>query len=73
MRLVRSLVLAGLAGFAALTSAAAIEIDPVTRQPLVMSDGAGFRATPIPREEVEYKGKYRPGTIVVDTNESCSS
>ncbi|CAN1511362.1 YkuD_like domain containing protein [Rhabdaerophilaceae bacterium] len=69
MGLFGRLLLAGLAGFIAVASASAIEIDPVTRQPLVMSDGAGFRATPIPREEVEYKGKYRPGTIVVDTNE----
>jgi lipoprotein-anchoring transpeptidase ErfK/SrfK len=69
MRLLRSLVLAAMAGLCALSSAAAYDIDPVTRQPLSLSDDVRFRATPIPREEVEYKGKYRPGTIVVDSNE----
>ncbi|WP_150286680.1 L,D-transpeptidase [Rhabdaerophilum calidifontis] len=57
------------AGFAALSSAAAYEvIDPVTRQPLPTVDGRVY-ATPIPREEVDYTGKFAPGTIVVDTNE----
>jgi lipoprotein-anchoring transpeptidase ErfK/SrfK len=69
MRLLRSLLLAALAGLCALAPAAAYEIDPVTRQPLHLSDDVRFRAAAIPRVEVEYKGKYRPGTIIVDTNE----
>ena len=68
MRLIRSLVLAGLAGLSTLSYASA-EIDPVTRQPLHMADDVRFFASPIPRQEVEYKGRHAPGTIVVDTNE----
>jgi lipoprotein-anchoring transpeptidase ErfK/SrfK len=68
MRLVTKLALAALFGLSAMSSASAL-IDPITRQPLnMMEDGRVF-AAPIPREEVDYNGKYRPGTIVVDTNE----
>jgi lipoprotein-anchoring transpeptidase ErfK/SrfK len=40
----------------------------------VMNPGVGsydgrIQAAAIPREEVEYKGKFAPGTIVVDSNE----
>ena len=71
MRLIRSLVLAGLAGLAGFStlSHAAAEIDPVTRQPLYLADDVRFFASPIPRQEVEYRGRHAPGTIVVDTNE----
>ncbi|MFY8155500.1 MAG: L,D-transpeptidase [Rhabdaerophilum sp.] len=68
MRFIRTLVLAGLAGFATLSHASA-EIDPVTRQPLHLADDVRFFASPIPREEVAYTGRHAPGTIVVDTNE----
>lgn len=68
MRLIRTLVLASLAGLAMLPQAQAL-IDPVTRLPMEMADDVRFRAAAIPREEVEYKGKYSPGTIVIDTNE----
>jgi lipoprotein-anchoring transpeptidase ErfK/SrfK len=68
MRLIRTLVLASLAGFAMLPQAQAF-IDPVSRLPLEMSDDVRFRAAAIPREEVDYKGRHAPGTIVVDTNE----
>lgn len=58
-----------LAGLACVSTASAYEvIDPITRQPITQADGRVL-ATPIPREEVEYKGKFGPGTIVVDTNE----
>jgi lipoprotein-anchoring transpeptidase ErfK/SrfK len=68
MRIVKTLVLAAAFGAATFASASAY-IDPVTRQPLTIVDDVRVFATPIPREEVEYKGKYAPGTIVVDTNE----
>jgi lipoprotein-anchoring transpeptidase ErfK/SrfK len=63
-------VFAGL-GFAAAAPAAAFEIDVVTRQPLVVASREPTRAavTPIPREIVAFSGKYRPGTIVVNTQE----
>lgn len=46
------------------------EIDPLTRQPLLV-DQEGFKpqATAIPRETVTYNSKYAPGTILVDTRE----
>ncbi len=43
--------------------------DPLTRQPIPDSTDARARATAIPREEVDYTGPYRPGTIVVNTEE----
>jgi lipoprotein-anchoring transpeptidase ErfK/SrfK len=77
MRLVTKLALAAALGIASLGASQAQEfdlaamgamIDPVTRQPLDMVDGRVF-ANPIPREEVDYNGRFGPGTIVVDTNE----
>ncbi|MCA0400522.1 MAG: L,D-transpeptidase [Proteobacteria bacterium] len=69
MPLLKKAVLA--VGFtaAAIGAASAVTLDPVTRQPLVMSEDGRVHATPIPREEVDYSGRYAPGTIVVDTNE----
>jgi lipoprotein-anchoring transpeptidase ErfK/SrfK len=69
MRLFKTMSLAILLGLTAVQAASAYEIDPVTRMPLVMADDGRIRATPIPREEVEYKGRFAPGTVVVDTNE----
>ena len=69
MRLLKTISLAGVMALAAFPAISANEIDPITRQPLVMADDGRVRATPIPREEVDYNGKFGPGTIVVDTNE----
>lgn len=69
MRLLKTISLAGLMALAAIPAISANEIDPITRLPLVMADDGRVRATPIPREEVDYTGKFAPGTIVVDTNE----
>lgn len=69
MRSLKMLAIAAVVGLSAIPAVSAYEIDPVTRQPLVQADDGRVFATPIPREEVEYKGKFGPGTIVVDTNE----
>ena len=69
MRLSKTIAAVLVVGSALVSGAAANEVlDPITHQPLVSADGR-IQAAAIPREEVEYKGKYGPGTIVVDTNE----
>jgi lipoprotein-anchoring transpeptidase ErfK/SrfK len=46
------------------------EIDPLTRQPLLMEpEGFKPQATAIPREIVTYNSRYAPGTVLVDTRE----
>jgi lipoprotein-anchoring transpeptidase ErfK/SrfK len=61
---------AGLACAAAtIAPAAAYEIDPLTRQPLVAAEGVVPQATAIPREIVPFEGRYKAGTIVVSTGE----
>jgi lipoprotein-anchoring transpeptidase ErfK/SrfK len=46
------------------------EIDPLTRQPLLMdADAFKPQATAIPREIVTYNSRYAPGTVLVDTRE----
>jgi lipoprotein-anchoring transpeptidase ErfK/SrfK len=52
------------------SAAHAYDIDPLTHLPLpqIAADGR-VAYTPIPREEVEYKGPYAPGTIVISTEE----
>lgn len=67
MRLLTKLTLAAAFGLSAITSASAL-IDPATGRPMSVEDGRVF-AAPIPREEVDYKSRFSPGTIVVDTNE----
>lgn len=65
-------LLAGLACAAAAYAApaAAYEIDPLTRQPIVPAAiEAVPQATAIPREIVAYDGKYAPGSVVVSTTE----
>jgi len=69
MRLLKTVTLAAWAGLAVMSTASAYTIDPVTRQPIDMMEDGRVRATPIPREEVAYTGKFAPGTVVVDTNE----
>ncbi len=68
----RSGLAAWVLGIAVLAAspAAAYDIDPVTRMPIVPfgQDGRA-RATPIPRETVAYNGPYRGGTIIVSTKE----
>lgn len=70
MRLLKTVTIAAWAGLALATSASAYQlIDPVTRQPLEVADDARSFASTIPREEVNYSGKFAPGTIVVDSKE----
>src|SRR3954470_20336162 len=61
------------AGFACaaatIAPAAAYEIDPLTRQPIVAAEGVVPQATAIPREIVPFEGRYKAGTIVVSTTE----
>ncbi len=67
-RLVLS-VAAALLG-AVIAAPASAEIDPLTRQPLLMNpEGFKPEATAIPRETVTYNSRYAPGTILVDTRE----
>ncbi len=66
-----TLVLAGIACAAfSLPASAAYEIDPLTRQPIGLSEPE-FRpqATPIGRDIVSNPGHYAPGTIVISTRE----
>jgi lipoprotein-anchoring transpeptidase ErfK/SrfK len=45
-------------------------IDPTTQQPIVAKyRAAGLAASPIPREMVAAPGKYKSGTIIVNTAE----
>ncbi|PSC05743.1 hypothetical protein SLNSH_07125 [Alsobacter soli] len=67
-----ALVLAGVATGMLLSGAAqAYQIDPLTRQPLVEAYPEGMKpqATAVPREIVNYDGRYSPGTIIVSTTE----
>ncbi len=60
-------------GFAALSllplAANAYEIDPLTKQKIEIVEDARTKATPIPRETVDYQGKFSKGTIVISTTE----
>ena len=61
---------AGLAcAVATIAPAAAYEIDPLTRQPIVAAEGLVPQATAIPREIVPFEGRYKAGTVVVSTTE----
>ena len=69
-RSLRISALAGLGLLAAVSSAHAYEIDPLTRQPLAQdADPTKAQATTIPREIVNYPTRHAPGTIVVNTQE----
>lgn len=48
-----------------MTPAAAYEIDPLTRQPIIPLGNTVPQATAIPREVVAYAGRHAPGTVVV--------
>jgi lipoprotein-anchoring transpeptidase ErfK/SrfK len=53
-------------------AAAFFEIDPLTRQPLYgygTDDTFRAQATPVPRQVVQFGGRFAPGTIVVSTEE----
>lgn len=68
-------VACALATFSASAIAApGVEVDPMTRQPLIQRPGAVGAdgrplATAIPREVVYFTGNYAPGTIVISTAE----
>ncbi|TDR94419.1 L,D-transpeptidase [Enterovirga rhinocerotis] len=63
-------LLAGMAcAAAAALPAAAYEIDPLTRQPLMPLGNSVPQATAIPREVVSYSGRHAPGTIIISTTE----
>lgn len=63
-------VVAALAMSVAFAAPALAEIDPLTRQPLLVNpEGFKPQATAIPREIVTYNSRYAPGTVLVDTRE----
>src|SRR3712207_1573716 len=66
-----SVLLAGIACAAALSTSAlaAWDIDPFTRQPVGPAQGMVPQAAAIPREVIEFRGRFAPGTIVVSTSE----
>ena len=66
-----SVLLSGLACAAALSTSAlaAWDADPFTRQPVGPAQGMVPQAAAIPREVVEFDGRYAPGTIIVSTSE----
>ena len=72
MRFMTTVVASAMAGFLIGLSAPAMayQIDPLTRQPLadIAPDGRA-QATAIPRETVEYDGRYPAGTVVISTVE----
>jgi lipoprotein-anchoring transpeptidase ErfK/SrfK len=70
----RSFALAGAAAgllIGLTASANAYQIDPLTRQPLpeAYPGAARPQATAVPRETVEFTGRYPAGTIVISTSE----
>jgi lipoprotein-anchoring transpeptidase ErfK/SrfK len=66
-----SVLLAGLACAAALTTSAsaAWDVDPFTNQRVGPAQGMVPQASAIPRELVAFSGRYAPGTVVVSTSE----
>ena len=57
-------------GLTLATAASAYDIDPLTHQPMPQfAPGGRVAYTPIPREEIDYKGPYAPGMIVISTQE----
>lgn len=69
MRRLHATLLAAAFGAALAPAAVAYEIDPLTREPIIPYQDTRAKATPIPREEVDYSSKYAPGTIIVSTVE----
>ncbi len=72
----RMALMAGLCGAVMIgaTGASAIEIDPLTRQPLMAGGFSNMnsfqpQASPVPRQTVAYNGGHAPGTIVISTAE----
>ena len=69
MRRLHATLLAVAFGAALAPAPVAYEIDPLTREPIIPYQDTRAKATPIPREEVDYSSKYAPGTIIVSTVE----
>ncbi len=70
MRLFKTITAATLLGLAfAPAAGAAFLYDPVTRQPIQVEQDGRVLATATPREEVDYNGRFVPGTIWIDTVE----
>ena len=69
MRRFHATLLAVAFGAVLAPAAVAYEIDPLTREPIIPYQDTRAKATPIPREEVDYSSKYAPGTIIVSTVE----
>lgn len=69
MRRLHATLLAAAFGAALAPAAVAYEIDPLTREPIIPYQDTRAKATPIPREEVDYSSKFAPGTIIVSTVE----
>ena len=69
MRVLSTLLAAAACAVTLTSGASAYEIDPLTRLPLMPAGAAVPQATAIPRELVNFEGRYAPGTIVVSTPE----
>ena len=70
MRLTVTFAALACAAVASIAPAAAYDIDPLTRQPLTSLDPMTVpQATAIPRQVVEYPGRYAPGTVIISTTE----
>jgi len=69
MRRLNAAILAVAFGTLIAPAVSAYEIDPLTREPIIPYDDTRAKATPIPREEVEYSSKFGAGTIIVNTAE----
>ena len=70
MRLTVTLAALACAAAASIAPAAAYDIDPLTQQPMTSLDPMTVpQATAIPRQVVEFPGRYAPGTVDISTTE----
>jgi lipoprotein-anchoring transpeptidase ErfK/SrfK len=51
------------------SASAVMQLDPMTRQPLVVNRSTGLAVSPIPRELVDFSGKQAAGTVIINTPE----
>jgi lipoprotein-anchoring transpeptidase ErfK/SrfK len=71
MRIASAALAALLSAAACCTPAAAYEIDPITREPIIYFPATQHRpmASGIRRQVVSFAGGYAPGTVVVSTSQ----
>jgi lipoprotein-anchoring transpeptidase ErfK/SrfK len=67
-RRIFALAIALAAGFGT-APAFAYDVDPLTRQPLKPIEDGRAKASPITKQEVDYSGPHKAGTILVSTAE----